>query len=358
MTVVGLPMPGLAVRVAERLVGPGAPCFVAAEIGINHNGDLALAKQTIDAAVEAGADAVKFQNYRAEDFIADRSLTYTYISQGQPVTESQFDLFKRCELSPSDLAALKAHCDHRGILFHSTPTSADGIAELVELGAPALKNGSDFLTHLPLIQAMGRSGLPTVLSTGMATLAEIDDAVRAFRLTGNERLILLHCTSAYPTPAEDVHLRRIPSLAAAFGCPVGLSDHTDGIAAAIGAVALGACWIEKHFTLDKTLPGPDQHFSADPAELRSLVVAVRTLEAALGDPHIGPSPAELEARRAYRLSCVTARALPAGHCLTADDIAFRRPGTGVPPAHAGLLVGRRLVRDLPLAWVLAAEDLT
>lgn len=320
------------IRIGRRQVGSGSPCFLVAEIGLNHNGDVDLARRAIDAAAKAGADAVKFQSYRTEDFLADRSLTYRYVSRGRTVVEPQYEMFKRCELDASALAELKAHADRRGIVFHSTPTSEAGVRQLVELGVPVLKNGSDYLAHLPLIRAMGRTELPTVLSTGMATVAEIDAAVRAFRGTGNERLILLHCTSSYPTLPRDAHLRKIGSLAAAFDCPVGFSDHTRGVAAAAAAVVLGACWIEKHFTLDKTLPGPDHHFSADPAEFWALVEAVRTVEDSLGDARLGPAPSELEGRREFRLSCVTARPLPAGHVVREHDVLFRRPGTGLSPA--------------------------
>jgi N,N'-diacetyllegionaminate synthase len=345
------------VDIAGRRVGAGEPCFLVAELGLNHNGDLDLARRSIDAAAAAGADAVKLQNYRTEDFVPDRSLTYEYVSGGRRVVESQYDLFKRCELAPADLAALKARADEHGLVLFSTPTSPATLADLVALGTPVLKNGSDFLGHLPLIRAMGATGLPTILSTGMATIAEIDEAVRAFRESGNDRLILLHCTSSYPTPPRDVHLRRIPALAAAFGCPVGLSDHTVGIAAAVGAVALGACCIEKHFTLDRDLPGPDHRMSADPAEFRALADGIRAVAACLGDPRIGPTPSEARARAEYRLSCVAARDLPRGHVLAEADVAFLRPGHGVPPAQAGFVIGRRLLGDVPAYHVFAPEDL-
>jgi N-acetylneuraminate synthase/N,N'-diacetyllegionaminate synthase len=305
-----------------------------------------LAYQLIEAAAQAGADAVKFQNYRTEDFISDQSLTYEYISQGKTIVESQYEMFKRCELSPADLIDLREHCDQHNIVFFSTPTSEEGVADLVKAGAPLLKNGSDYLVHLPLIRAMARTGLPTVISTGMATLAEIDDAVRAFQEAGGKELTLLHCTSSYPTPPEHVHLRKIPALAAAFGCPVGLSDHSWGTVAGIGAVALGACFIEKHFTLDKNLAGPDHRFSADPAEFRALVEAVRTLEKSLGESKIGPTPSEMLGRRDFRLSCVAARDLPTGHALSEKDVVFRRPGTGLPPRAIDWLVGRRLGCDV------------
>jgi N,N'-diacetyllegionaminate synthase len=345
------------ITIGNHTVGPGNPCFIVAEIGLNHNGDMDLAGQTIRAAAESGADAVKFQNYRTEDFISNRSLTYEYISEGKTVIEPQYDMFKRCELSLKMLRELKACCDDCGIVFHSTPTGEDSIRDLVEVGAPMLKNGSDYLTNLSLIRAMGESGLPTVLSTGMANLAEVDEAVRAFRETGNEELILLHCTSSYPTPSEDVNLRRIPVLGDAFECLSGFSDHTAGVTAAIGSVVLGACLIEKHFTFDKKQPGPDHRFSSDPAELKELVEAVRTIEENLGNSRIGPTPSEALGRRDFRLSCVTRRALPAGHTIQNDDLAFRRPGTGIPPAHAYLLAGRKLKQDVPAGKIIELEDL-
>ena len=202
---------------------------------------------------------------------------------------------------------------------------------------------------------MGETGLPTVLSTGMATLAEIDDAVRAFRSTGNEQLVLLHCTSSYPTPTKDVNLRKIPALAAAFGCLVGFSDHTEGSVAALGAITLGACWIEKHFTLDKNLPGPDQRFSADPAEFKTLAQAVRTLEQSLGESRIGPAASETLGRQQYRLSCVAKRTLSPGQRIRLEDVAFRRPGNGLPPDQAHWLIGRTVRRDINMGEIIPLE---
>lgn len=344
------------VTIGNRQLGPGKPVVIAAEVGINHNGDPALALECIDAAADCGADAVKFQNYHTEDFVTDRKLTYSYSSNGQIVTEPQYEMFKRCELTPGILAKLKERADKRGLLFHSTPTSESGIDILARLGVRVLKNGSDYLTNLPLIQAMGRTTLPTVLSTGMATLAEIDDAVRAFRETGNTSLLLLHCTSAYPTPASDVNLRKIPALAAAFDCPVGFSDHTDGVTAAVGAVALGACWIEKHFTLCKSAPGPDHHFSCDPIELAALVHAIRFTEKALGSSRIAPAASEQAGRRDFRLSCVAARPLPPGHRIGEGDLEYRRPGTGIAPNQRQLLVGRALRHQVDAGELLQLAD--
>jgi N-acetylneuraminate synthase/N,N'-diacetyllegionaminate synthase len=335
---------------------PGSACFIAAEIGINHNGDMRLAQQLIDAAADAGADAVKFQNYRTEDFISDRSLTYEYVSQGRTVIESQYEMFKRCEINGEWITRLKAHAAQRGVIFFSTPTAPDGLEILVRAGVPLLKNGSDYLTHLPLIRAMARTGLPTVISTGMASLAEIEEAVLAHREAGGQGLVLLHCVSAYPTPDSDVHLRKIPALAAKFGCAVGISDHSEGMIAALGAVAHGALMIEKHFTLNHDLPGPDHRFSSDPRELAELVKAVRRLEAMLGKPSLGYTETETESRTNYRLSCVAARALAEGQRVEPDAIVFRRPGHGIPPKGAEGLTGRMLRHGVPAGHVFRLED--
>ncbi len=329
-----------------RQIGDGAPCFIAAEVGLNHNGDVGVAHALVDAAADAGADGVKFQNFSTEDFISDRTVTYEYVSEGRTVRESQYDMFKRYELPDEAWTELRDHCLDRGVVFFATPTGEHGLRQLVELDAPLLKNGSDYLVHLPLIRAMAQTGIPTVLSTGMSTAAEIDDAVAAFREAGGRDLVLLHCTSSYPTPPEDVNLRRIPALARRYGLPVGLSDHTWGTVAAVGAVALGACFVEKHFTLDRALPGPDHRFSSDPTELRALVDAVRTIEANLGDAEPGPAASELAGRRDFRISCVAARRLPVGHRVSEADVSFRRPGSGIPPKDVQLLVGKTLHEPL------------
>jgi N,N'-diacetyllegionaminate synthase len=322
------------------------PVFIVAEVGINHNGDMGIARDSIIAAAEAGADSVKFQNYKTEDFITNRNLIFEYKSQGRAVKEPQYDMFKRCELTRDQLGYLKEQCDLAGVLFHSTPTSLEGIEDLRAIGCQHLKNGSDYLTNLRLVRAMGETGLKTVLSTGMATLSEIDDAVRAFRETGNEDLMLLHCTSSYPTPAEDVNLTRISTLRGAFDVEVGFSDHTNGTTAAIGATILGARWIEKHFTLSKDLPGPDHWFSMDVPELRQLVASVREAEKMLGSSAVGPTPSESLGRREFRLSCVAERDIVKGESIKSSDIAFQRPGDGIAPIHEGMLVGLKLARDI------------
>ena len=334
------------IKVSNKFIGPDAPCFVAAEIGLNHNGNMDLALKTIDAAVEAGADAVKFQNYHTEDFLLDKKLTYTYTSQGKEITETQFEMFKRYELSFKKLKLLKEYCDQRGIIFFSTPTSKRGIDDLVKLKTPLLKNGSDFLVNLDIIQDMARTGIPTIISTGMATVAEIDNAVRAFEQAGGSELIILHCISSYPTPADQVHLNKITSLQNTFGYPVGFSDHTWGTVSAIGAVVLGACFIEKHFTLDKKLPGPDHRFSSDLQEFRELIKGIRTIEKNLGFAKLGPALDEEHGRKNCRLSCVINKNLPEGSIISKDDISYSRPSGGLAPELAYLTFNKKLNRTM------------
>lgn len=320
--------------------------LLVAEIGINHNGDIALAEQIIHAAAEAGADAVKFQNYRTEDFLSDHTLTYSYTSRGREITEAQFDMFKRCELSFADLVRLRTCCDSVGVQFFSSPTSEEGINALRSIGTAWLKNGSDYLGHLPLIRHMAQTGIPTILSTGMATEEEVAKAVAAFRNAGGQDLVLLACTSAYPAPMDSINLRRVNTLAQKFGCPAGFSDHTAGWEAAVAAVCLGACMVEKHFTIDRQLPGPDQSFSSNPAEFSELVRRVRIAEQMLGNGEIEPTRAEQRSREQFRLSCVSTRDLPAGTVLANSDIAFRRPAIGLPPSEVDRLVGRVLRRHV------------
>lgn len=324
----------------------GDKCFVVAEIGINHNGDMELAKDCIFAAAESGADSVKFQNYRTEDFVSDKKLKLEYFSEGKKIIESQYNLFKRCELNRDQLFILKEVCDSLGLVFHSSPTSVDGINDLVEIGCNIIKNGSDFLTNLDIVSAIGNTGGLGVLSTGMSTLAEIDEAVKTFRSTGNNNLILLHCTSSYPTPSNQVNLARIEMLRDLFELPVGFSDHTDGVVAAVGSTLLGARWIEKHFTLDRKMPGPDHHFSINPEQLKDLICSIRSAEKMLGKKSFNPSPDECKSRSNFRLSCVATRNISIGDIINKSDIKFSRPGNGIPPSHQNYLIGRQIHHNI------------
>lgn len=342
----------------SRKIGLGHPAYIVAEIGINHNGDMELAKKMILAAKEAGADAVKFQNYRTEDFVPSKNLEYEYISQGKKIKEFQHDMFKRYELSDEQVCELKDFCDKNKIDFHSTPTNQQGVNLLKRIGVNVLKNGSDYLTNLELIDYMGKSGLPTVLSTGMALISEMEEAVNTFKNTGNQDLILLHCTSRYPTPVEDVHLKKINSLREIFALNIGFSDHSEGPWAACGAIVFGACWIEKHFTLDKNLPGPDHRFSPDPQEFANMVEGVRFMEKALGSSKLGPTPYEQNSRESFRLSCCATSDLEAGHILNSQNISFFRPGNGILPKNKTLLIGKKINHPLRRGDLIRQEDIS
>lgn len=344
-------------KIGNRNIGPGHSVFIVAEIGLNHNGDMGLAKKTIEAAAEAGADGVKFQNYKTEDFISDDELTYEYENNGKLVKETQKEMFKRCELSDAQLKELKDFCDSAGVVFHSTPTSEAGVDILKKINSKVIKNGSDFLTNSPLLKLMAKSEIPVVIATGMADEREIAEAVSTIRNAGCEDLIVLHCTSSYPTKMEDVNLRRMLSIRDKFDCLTGLSDHSEGYLAAVAATALGACWVEKHFTMDRTLPGPDHRFSSDPRELKELVLAVRAIEKAMGNPSIAPAKSEEEARKEYRLSCAAAHTIPKGHVLKEQDIIFRRPATGIPPSKVKTLVGKTVNKDVNEAEIFSTSDL-
>lgn len=344
------------IKIAHQTIGKGHPVFIVAEIGINHNGDMNLAKKMIDSAKAAGVDSVKFQNYVTEDFLSpDKELNYEYETINGKIVESQFEMFKKCELSNQEVKELAEYCNKVGIIFHSTPTSTAGVDLLVEQNTTILKNGSDFLTNSRLIQHMAKTGLPLVLATGMADEEEIAEAVNTVYKTENKNLILLHCTSAYPTPIHQVNLRKMNTIANRFGCLSGLSDHSEGSIAAVGATALGACWIEKHFTLDKALPGPDHRFSNSPEEISQLVQAVRNMEILLGTDQLGPSECELNGRVQYRLSCAAAKDLHTGDILEEEDIIFRRPADGVPPSKIDFIIGKSLLRDVPQMETLKLE---
>lgn len=282
-----------------RKVGEGYPAYIVAEIGINHGGDTALAIQMINAAKRAGCDAVKFQNYKTDQFIGQRSEYLTY-GRHQEHKERQEAIFRRCELDKPKLKWLKNHCDRIGIHMHSTPMCIEGLQECVDLGFGVIKNGSDCLQDLELIRWMAMSGLPIVISTGMARRQEIAAALEVICHCGAEnRVILLHCTSAYPCPDSDANIQRVKILGDDFSCMSGLSDHTEGITAAILSIAFGAVWIEKHFTIDKNMPGPDHWFSADEEEMTQLVTACHRAVVQYGNGGLGLTALEVENRKAW-----------------------------------------------------------
>lgn len=345
------------VEIAGRKVGAGAPCFIIAEAGVNHNGDLNIARQLIDVAADAGADAVKFQTFTAESLVSKDAPKAEYQLRTTSAAESQYEMLKGLELSEPAHENLIKEAANRGIMFLSTPFDEASADLLEKLELPAFKISSGEITNLPFLEHVARKGRPLIVSTGMSNLAEVAAAVDCIRNAGNEQLILLHCVSAYPAAAADVNLRAMETLTKEFGTPVGFSDHTLGIEVPIAAVALGACLIEKHFTLDRTLPGPDHAASLEPDDLKAMVRAIRTVEAALG--HEGKQPADVEANTAAiaRKSLTAARDLSAGTILTQELIAIRRPGTGLSPSRRDELVGRTLRSDVRAGDLLTLEML-
>lgn len=329
-----------------RAVGAGAPAFVIAEAGVNHNGDLDLALRLVDAAADAGADAVKFQTFRTDAFVSRGAPKALYQQETTGADESQLEMLRRLELTEAQHRVLQAHARARGLVFLSTPFD-DASADLLDaLGVPAFKVPSGEIVNVPFLKTLAAKGRPMIVSTGMSTLAEVTRAVETIAGAGGPPVVLLHCVSAYPAPAAETNLRAMDSLRAAFGCPVGLSDHTVGTAVAIAAVARGAAMIEKHVTLDRTLPGPDHRASLEPSELRELMQSIRLVESALGDGDKRPMPCEVNTRDVARKSVVAARAIKAGEVITEDAIALKRPGTGISPADLPRVLGRTVRRPI------------
>lgn len=344
-----------AINIAGRAVGPGHPCFIVAEAGVNHNGSLEMARQLVKVAVHAGADAVKFQTFKAEKVVSPQAPKAAYQIETTGTGESQLDMVKRLELSFDAFRELFFHCQRQGILFMSTPFDEESANFLADLGVAAFKIPSGEITNLSFLAHVARKARPMIVSTGMSTLVEVGTALRAVQEVGNRDVILLHCVSNYPADPRDANLRAMQSMVEAFHVPVGYSDHTPGIEVAVAAAALGACVIEKHFTLDRALSGPDHRASLEPEELAALVRAIRTVEVALGHGRKVPASGEAEMASVARRSLVAARDIPAGVILTEELIAIRRPGTGLPPAMLSLLVGRVTVKDIPADTLLCLE---
>jgi N,N'-diacetyllegionaminate synthase len=342
------------IEIPGRKIGSGQPCFVIAEAGVNHNGDVEVAKRLVEAAAEAGADAVKFQTWITEKLVTPEAGLAAYQRKNMGREMSQFEMLKALELSQADFREIRRHADAKGILFLSTPLDEDSADFLERLGVPLFKVGSGEVTNLPYLRHVGRKGRPVILSTGMSTLGEVEAAVRAIEETGNRQLSLLHCVSDYPADSKDCNLRAMDTLATAFGYPVGFSDHTLGIEVSLAAVARGACVLEKHFTLSKDMHGPDHQASLDPPELALMVRSIRLVERSLGDGMKRPTAAELATRRVVQRSIVTARDLEAGETISGADIALRRANGGLPPSCLPLVIGRvvncRIRTDVCIEW--------
>ncbi|SDK15440.1 N,N'-diacetyllegionaminate synthase [Catalinimonas alkaloidigena] len=333
--------------------------LIIAEAGVNHNGDLALARQLIDAAAAAGADFVKFQTFRTEKLVSQTAPRAEYQKVNAPKYESQYAMLKQLELDEAMHHDLMAHCRFRNIGFMSSPFDLESIELLSQLGVEFFKVPSGEITNAPYLAKIGSLHKPVILSTGMAKIDEIGAALEILFSAGTPRqqVIVLHCNTQYPTPPEDVNLRAMHHIAREFAVPVGYSDHTLGIEIPIAAVALGAVCIEKHFTLDRTLPGPDQAASLEPAELQAMVHSIHQVAVALGDGIKRPSPSEIGNRDIVRKSIHVAAPLSARHILQAEDLIMKRPGTGLSPMEVSHVVGRALRHAVEADHQLQWEDL-
>lgn len=345
------------IDIGRRKIGPGQPCFIIAEAGVNHNGDLDLARRLVRAAARAGADAVKFQTFQAEQLVSVDAPKAKYQLATTDAEESQLAMLKRLELSPDAHAELKSLSERLGICFLSSPFDETSADYLEELGVAAFKVPSGEIVNLPYLRHLAHKGKPLIVSTGMATMDEVSSAVEAIRQSGNPPVVLLHCVSDYPADPAEANLRAMVTLGNTFHLPVGYSDHVPGNEVALAAVAMGACVVEKHFTLDRALPGPDHTASVEPDELAALVRGIRTVESALGDGVKRPSASEISTAEAARKSIVAARDLPAGTVLSADMLTFKRPGTGLPPIRLSELLGGTLARAVRKDAMLGMDDL-
>lgn len=341
-----------------RQIGGGAPVYIVAEMSANHHQDFEQAVGLIRAAKDAGADAIKLQTYTPDTLTIDCNNEYFQVGQGTIwAGRKLYELYGEAYTPWQWQPKLKEVARELGLDLFSTPFDETAVDFLEEMGVPAYKIASFEVVDLPLVRRIAQTGKPIIMSTGMATLAEIDEAVQAAREAGSNQIALLKCTSAYPAPAEEMNLQTLPHLANAFNVPVGLSDHTLGIAVPAAAVALGASIVEKHFTLSRQTPGPDSAFSLEPQEFKAMVDAIRTVEKALGDVHYGVSEREAKSQ-VFRRSLFVVSDMKAGEEFTAHNIRSIRPGYGLPPKYLEEILGRRAACDIPkgtpVAWTYVA----
>lgn len=345
------------IKIADRFIGRGCQPFIIAEVGINHNGELEKALAMIELAKEGGADAVKFQTFRAKDFVADPNVTYTYKSQGKEITESMLEMFERYEFAGDQWFLIKNKCDEQGIMFLSTPQNRADLNLLIDIGIPAIKVGSDDFTNLHLLKSYAKTGLPMIISCGMADLAEVYQALAAVGSLDGYPTVLMLCTSEYPTPPEDVNLLKLKTLGSAFPMVIlGFSDHTQGPLASSLAGALGAAVFEKHFTLDHNLPGPDHWFSEDPKGLLEWISAIRKSFIMLGSDIVRPTYKEKDMRRLARRSIVALTDIEPGETLTMQNLGLKRPGDGLPVAFYEQLLGMKTSKKIKRGDLLKLGD--
>ncbi|MFC1952774.1 N-acetylneuraminate synthase [Chloroflexota bacterium] len=345
------------VTIGNRSVGENEPCFIIAEAGVNHNGDISFARQLIDLASEAGASAVKFQTFRAEEVVTETAEKAEYQKETTGPQHSQYELIKSLELGPDDFRELSAYATCKNIVFLSSPFDFGSVDLLDDLGVPAFKIPSGEITNFPLLKYIADKKKPVILSTGMSFLDEVKEALEVIQKSGLRDIILLHCVTSYPTRVRDVNLKAMETLSQTFGLPVGFSDHTVGINIPIAAVAKGACVIEKHFTLNKSLLGPDHRASLEPVELKAMVSAIREIELGMGDGTKCPTAEEKGNIKATRRSLVARTDIPKGTIITRDQLDIKRPGTGMEPKQINLVIGRKAKQDIASGEVISSDKL-
>lgn len=343
------------VDISAHQVGEGHPCFIIAEAGVNHNGSLDMARQLVDAAVESGSDAVKFQTFKADELVTPDAPKAEYQMRTTDGTESQYEMIRRLELTLEMHQKLIEYCHERGILFMSSPFDESSADLLDDFDVPVFKIPSGEITNLPFLAHVAAKGKPMIVSTGMANLAEVETAIETIRYAGGKEVVLLQCVSNYPAEPAQANLRAMKTMEQKFEVPIGYSDHTQGIEVAIAAAALGATVIEKHFTLDRSLPGPDHEASLEPGELDAMVKGIRIAEAALGTGDKVPFASEASTADVARKSLVAAIDISAGTVLTKELVGIKRPGTGLPPAMRAEIIGKTIRTALAAGTLISLE---
>ncbi len=336
------------IQSADRTISATSPTYLIAEIGTNHAGDLLIAKEQIRTAAQVGADAVKFQMFNADEFVRDESLTYTYEdANGEERTVSQYEMFQELELPEMWIPELLETANEAGVDWFVSVADESSLQTALEHDVLFLKLASEDLINVNLLETVSEVDVPIIVSRGMADEAEIENALSILSPANTPDLILLHCVSCYPAPIEEMNLRQIETLRQRFGCLVGLSDHTKGTIAGIASVTLGATVIEKHFTMDRSLPGPDQSMSTPPEKFREFVQRIRETEKALGDPEITYADCESDKRVRFRRGIVAARDIESGEIITEEDIAYRRPCEHLKPYQKRKVLGRETTKYIP-----------
>src|SRR3989344_2351397 len=333
------------VKIGNKFIGENQPVFIIAEAGVNHNGSLAMAKKLVDAAKAAGADAIKFQTFKSEDLVTQGAGMAKYQEKNTGKKESQLSMLKKLELKNQDFIALKKYCDKKNIMFLSTAHKKDAVDFLNPL-MPAFKIASGDLTNVPFLQAVAKNKKPMIVSTGMADMKEIQEAVATIIKAGNQKIIVLHCTTNYPCPLKEVNLKAMITMKKKFGLPVGYSDHTEGIWVSVMAAAMGATALEKHFTLDKSLPGPDHKASLEPKGLQEMVDKVREVEKILGSGIKKPTASEKNIALVARKSIVAKKDILKGQKVTGNMLTVKRPGSGIEPKYLNKIIGKYAKEDI------------